>query len=102
MAIMYVVEFTGLAKGTNGEIVPVASCNGKETSQVITVTGATASSAFQPTTAYIRVICDFEAHLEFGETPVAAVATSAMQVQANAPEYFGVKHGQKISAIAAV
>jgi len=102
MATMYIVEFSELAKGAKKEEIPVPSYKGAEVQQVVTVSGATQSAAFAPETSYVRILCDFEVHLEFGDNPTAATATSATQLQADETHHFGVVGGSKVSAIAAV
>lgn len=99
MSSMYITEYKNLAFDENGHVIQVG-LEPAEATQVVTFTAtAGASAAFGQNTRFIRVSCDAAAFLAVGLAPVSVTATGT-PVQANTPEYFGVKSGFKISAVA--
>jgi len=58
--------------------------------------GVQSSSAFNPGTRYIRVICEVQCSVKVGGT----ASTSDMLMPALSPEYFGVQPGAVLSVIA--
>ena len=100
MSICYVTEFQHLATDAKGNILPAGDCDGSHVQQKFTFTAtAGASAAFAGTTKFIRVSTDAAAFLKFGAAPTAVTATD-IPVASGAPEYFGVKPGDKVSAVA--
>ncbi len=96
MTTLYISEYTELGSDGNGN----AMLMGKEpsvTTQTVSFTTATASSAFNKATRIIRVISSGNAHLSFGAAPTAT--TSHAKILANTPEFFEVVPGQKVSAV---
>lgn len=61
--------------------------------------GATASSAFSTSTKYVRLQCDTRCAIRVSTAGTAAT-TSNKPLAADAPEYFGVQPGDKVSVIA--
>lgn len=95
-ATCVVGEYGMLSDALNGETVQVAQ--GLITSQAVTYTTSTQSSAFNAATRFIRVVCDAKAHFKISITGANPTATANDQwVGADAPEYFGVVAGQKIA-----
>lgn len=93
MATLWVQEYS--SAGVRGTQI------GKEpaiTSQTVTFTSSTASSAFHPITKFVRVIADVDCHLAFGVSPTAT--SSGMKLMAGSAEYFGVRGGDKVAAVA--
>lgn len=98
MATAYISEYLSVgidAKGSQAQCAQEPSI----TTQTVTYTTATSSSAFNSQTSLIRITCDAKAHLSFGTAPTAT--TSHLQIQADTPEYFSVRPGDKVSIVAA-
>jgi hypothetical protein len=99
MALMYITEYSKLARDEDGHIIQA----GQEPAlarQFITFTAtAGASAAFNNSTRFVRISCDSAAFLTFGLTPVAVTAQDT-PVAASTAEFFGVLPGQKVSAVA--
>ena len=100
MATLYITEFKGLDKDSNGfvpqvmQVPPVAE-------QTVAVTGASVQSvALNPQTVMVRVVSDSLCCLAFGASPVAA--TTSMRMAADSAEYFRIVQGNKIAVIAGV
>lgn len=99
MSTMYISEYTNLAFDERGNVIQ-AGLEPSEAIQQITFTATSgASAAFGANTRFIRVSCDASAFLKFGVAPTSVTATD-LPVQSNTPEFFGVKSGQKIAAVA--
>ena len=62
--------------------------------QSVTYTTATASSAFNAKTKFVRIIADAKVHFAFGG---AAATASSPYIAADTPEYFGVDKGITVS-----
>lgn len=100
MATLYIKEYTHIARDINGSVIQAGLEDGTGTNQTVTTSGTTAqSAAFQTDTTLIRVVSTGIEHLEFGTNPTAVVATSAVKIEADTPEFFGVVGGQKLAAI---
>lgn len=80
-------EYGYLVQDSTGKVVMVAA-EPALTTQTVTYTTSSASSAFNAQTRFIRIVCDAKAHFVFAATPTAA-ATDPW-VATNAPEYFGI------------
>lgn len=99
MATCWITEFSHMAISATGPLVqapklpPVAKQN-------FTFTTATLSSAFSPTTTFVRVVVDSDAHMLSSSENFAAT-TADMPIFADSGEYFGVTPGGKISLIVA-
>lgn len=89
----YISEYSDILQDPNGREVPVAGA--PITTQRVTYTTSTQSSAFNARTRFIRIVCDAAAHFAFGANPTATANNP--YVPANAPEYFGVTPGQEIA-----
>lgn len=66
-----------------------------DTTQAVTYTTSTQSTAFGTATNLIRVIADADVYLAFGASPTATA--TAIRLPANAVEYFAVHPGQKVA-----
>lgn len=97
MANMYIREYNYICRDEGGNAVQAGYEDGNRTGQAVAFTTSTASAAFQSDTVMVRISCDAEAFLDFGTAP-AAIAADGVQVQADTPEFFGVKGGQKVAA----
>lgn len=93
MATAHITEYQELAADGQGNIIQA----GKEpaiTTQAVTFTTATNSSALDGKTKLIRVIADADAHITFDGTTATA---NSMRLEANTAEYFGVEPGATLS-----
>jgi len=63
--------------------------------QAVTFTTSTQSSAFAGTTNLVRIIADADVFLAFGANPTATA--TAVKMAANTVEYFEVAPGEKIA-----
>lgn len=98
MSKLYIKEYDGIRQ-VEGGLAQIGEEPG--TAQTpLTFTTANASVAFADDTKMVRIISDGNCHIAFGKSPVATV--NDMLVIANTVEYFGVKQGDKVSAINAV
>ena len=86
-ATCFISEYISLVRDNTGQVVPVAREPGL-TDQSVTYTTSTASTAFNESTEFVRIICDAKAHYQFGSAPTATA--SDPYVAADASEYFGV------------
>ena len=60
--------------------------------QTVAASGTSASSsAFQPQTTLVRIVCDVAVSIEFGATPTASATTAFLP--ANTIEYYAVPAG---------
>jgi hypothetical protein len=102
MSSLFIVEFDELVI-TDNAVPPFGKLNGNTHYQAVTI-GASplSSSAFQPTTRFIRLTADAACSIAYtppGAAAVNATATTAY-VAANAKgEYFGVDAGGSLSVI---
>jgi hypothetical protein len=64
--------------------------------QSVSYTTSTQSSAFASDTNIVRIIADADVYLEFGSNPTALV--TSIRVPANTVEYFAVNPGYKVAA----
>ena len=98
MAIMYIREYSRLAKDSNGDTIQA----GQEpaiASQFITYTAtAELSAVFNARTKFIRIFIDADGFIDVGDSPVA-VTLQSMPLSARAPEFFGVTQNHRVSAV---
>jgi hypothetical protein len=104
MSSLFITEFDNLVI-TDNSVPPFGKFNGNTHYQAVTIgSTSTPSSAFQPTTKFVRVTADASCAMAYtppGASTVSATATDAY-VAANAHgEYFGVDAGGLISVITA-
>lgn len=93
----YISEYAAL--GTARGDIPQIAQEPSQAEQVVDFGGgATQSAAFGGGTKYVRVVCDIRCAVVFGANPTAT--TSSKPMGPDAPEYFGVNPGQKISVVA--
>jgi len=98
MATMFISEYESLAiNGTGGAI--QAGQEPALEEQQITYSTEAKSTAFNTKTKFVRISCDTEAYLLFGEGVTVTVSNSGKQVQADTPEFFGVVGGHVVSAV---
>lgn len=99
MAKLYVTEYQDLPRDAKGiAIVAGNEEDGGGVDQVVDFTaGATQSAAFAADTKFVRLHTDAICSLAFGANPTAT--TSKKRMAANTTEYYGVRGGQKVSAI---
>lgn len=95
MATLHIAEFTAMPKDANGSVLQIGKMP-PLTTQVVTYTTTTQSSAFNAETRFIRVIASAAAHLVFGSNPTAT--NTAPWVPASTVEFFAVVPGQKVAA----
>lgn len=92
---LYVTEFPEFQAGGP----PIAEMPPIARQTVDFTSGATASAAFNSQTRYVRLMADTRCAVLVTTAGVAAT-TSDMPMAVDAPEYFKVAPGSKISAIA--
>lgn len=96
MATLEITEFTRLAGDTDGRVIQAGMCDASVTEQTPVSFGASTQSAvFGSSTRIVRVKADAAAYLQFGSNPTAT--TSSIGIEADTPEYFGVKPGDKVA-----
>lgn len=88
MATLHITEYASVPSLRN---MPVAQ-EPPVTTQAVTFTTATSSSAFAATTRFVRIYGSAKAHLAWG-TSATATANSP-PVAADSPEYFAVPVGE--------
>lgn len=97
MSILYISEHESLASTVDGVVtaVPMPST----TDQTVDFSGgADSSDAFASETTFVQVVADAACHIAFGDDPTAT--TDNFLLPANVPRIYGVRGGQKVSAIA--
>lgn len=100
MSNLSVTEFQMLGRDLHGSPLPAGYAPPLTIQNVTFTATAGTSAAFAADTKFIRVVTDFDARIVFGESPTAT--SSDMLMAAGQAEYFGVKPGDKISAIEVV
>lgn len=99
MATVYITEYERVPIAAGGSI--AMGAEPAQASQTVAVGGASAqSSAFGPTTVYLRVHTDAICSLAFGANPTATATLARMA--ANQTEYFHVQPGHKVAVISNV
>ena len=88
MATCEITEYSRLAGDKDGHLVQ-AGHEPSEAVQNVTYTTATAATALQADTHFVRIKSSAVAYLSFGGTATA----NSTSVEAETPEYFGVKGG---------
>ena len=81
-------EYRAVGKDGPGNVI-AAPLEPPVTTQTVSYTTATASSAFNSATNFLRVVCDAKAHYRVTTAGTAATATDPF-VPANLPEFFAV------------
>lgn len=96
-AKLYISEYAqvGVARG---EVAQIAREPSFVEQAVDFTAGVTQSAAFGSATTFVRIMCDTRCSVRFGSNPTAT--TSHKALAADAPEYFGVNAGDKVSVIA--
>lgn len=94
MATMWITEFNNAGQDKDGQNIPVPS-EPPVASSTVTFTTATASSAFNASTRFIRMIADANCHVAFGTAPTATSASEFLV--ANIEYYRAVESGHKVS-----
>lgn len=98
MAKLYISEYNSVGFQTGWTLPLSAALEPSTADQVVDFTAGEAKSAtFDPTTVLVRVWSDADCCVLFGTSPTAT--TSKKPLAAKAPEYFGVRAGQKVSVI---
>jgi len=92
MATLWISEYQDMGNAGGG-IAQLAKEPGV-TSQTVTYTTATASTAFNGDTRFIRVIADAAVYLNFAGTATAA----SLYIPSGQVEYFAVNAGSTVSA----
>lgn len=99
MAYLYIAEYATLGRDVKGIGLQAAEEGSLLAEQKIANDGAsTQSAAFNSETKFVRLHTDSVCSIKYGENPTATTAHKRMA--ADATEYFAVKGGQKIAAIA--
>lgn len=98
MATLWITEFSVEAASGFGSKLPAAKLPALA-EQAVTFTTSTPSAAFASGTTFIRVQASAACYLKVGANPTATA--SNMPLAGGVAEYFGVKEGDKIAALAA-
>lgn len=98
MANLYITEFNYMENANDiGGVPQIAKLPG--TTQKVTFTTSTQSTAFAYNTRFVRVMADADCHIAYGSNPTAT--TSSLKMASGTVEYFGVAPGDKIAAVTA-
>ena len=95
MSKLYITEYEHLPLTTDGRM--SAGQEPALATQTVTFTTATQSAAFNARTTFVRVHAPTICSILFGSNPTADV--NSPRLAANQTEYFGVRGGDKLSAI---
>lgn len=98
MAVLYITEYSELAKDSLGNVVS-AGKEPRETVQAVTFSTTTQSAAFSNETRFVRLWSDTACFVEFGVNPTANNANDT-PLAASTAEFFGVTPGQKVAVVA--
>ena len=93
MPSLYISEYK-VASVASGNSLVQAAQEPSSTTQKVTYSTATASSAFTSGVNFIRVVSDADCWLAFGATSTA----NTLYLPAGTVEYFGVRDGGYVSA----
>ena len=96
MSKLYISEYAELPVSKNGQLIQ-APIMPSITTQVVTFTTSTQSSAFNASTKFVRIHSDAICSFLFGTNPTAT--TSSPRMVAGATEYFAVSPGLKVAVI---
>lgn len=88
MANLYITYFKKMAEDERGNIVPVGELPDGGGQRVVYTT-STQSNAFPKHVRFVRLLADADAYIAMGTSPTAT-ATSALKLEANVAEYFGL------------
>ncbi len=94
MSNAFISEYRKIKQDESGAFVPVA-VEPPLTTQQITFSTSAASSAFNESTRFIRVICDAKAHFKFDAAPTAIATDPYMPPDTE--QHFGVSAGGKVA-----
>jgi hypothetical protein len=94
MATLHITEFSTLPRDANGNTLQIGKM--PASTQVVTYTTSTQSTAFAADTRYIRVISSAAAHLAFGTNPTATALDP--WVPASTAEFFAVTPAHELAA----
>lgn len=89
MANLYITEFKRMAEDARGRSIPVGELPAI-TGQVVTYTSSTNSVPFHKQTRFLRLIADADAYIAVGSGTQTATANSALKLEADVAEYFGI------------
>lgn len=98
MATLFVTEYASLGADVAASVAPIAA-EPAVTTQTVSFTTTTQSSAFNASTRFVRLIADADCHLLFGANPSAT--TSHQKVMADTVEWRAVQPGDKVAAVTA-
>ena len=98
MATAYISEYAELAEDSNGNVIQAAK-EPSVTTQTVSFTTTTQSTAFNTRTTYITISADAECHISVATSPTAT--TSTRQLQADTELTLGVVAGDKIAFVTA-
>lgn len=100
MAKLYITEYQDLPRDAKGIAVMCGNeidGGGIDQTPVDYTSGAAQSAAFAADTKFVRVHTDAICSIKFGANPTAT--TNSKRMAAGTTEFFGVRGGQKVSAI---
>lgn len=95
---LVVTEYSELAADAKGQRIVAGQEPSVTVQEVAIGAGSVASAAFGDATRFVRVHTDANCRIAFAAAPVAVAAGTRMA--AGSTEYFGVKPGHKVAAIA--
>ena len=96
MSTLYITELKATGNSDSGSQMQVASQPGV-TSQKVTFTTTTQSTAFNASTKFVRLHPKNNCHVVFGTNPTAT--TDDMPMLADSVEYFAVIPGYKLAVV---
>lgn len=98
MATLYITELEEQGRDGNNQLAPAPQLPPVAQQTVAVGAGSIQSAALNARTRMVRLVSDVACSIDVGANPTAT-ATS-LRLSANVPEYFAVKAGLKIAAIA--
>jgi len=94
MPRMWITEYRSLSTDGHGHVIPLPLEPSR--TQAVDFGNATLSEPFRPETAYVRLISNADAYVEFGEAPVATARSEFIPARSEA--FRRVGRGHRISA----
>ncbi len=89
MAVISIAQFKRLARDEKGNIVPVGEVP-TVGGEALTFGAATESAPLKKSCRFVRLLADADCYLHFGVTGDTVTLNSALKLEADVAEYFGL------------
>lgn len=98
MALVYITEYSIMARDEKGIAVPVPVEPALVDQTPVAISGSSVqSAAFNADTKFVRIHTDAVCSIKFGSNPTASA--NSQRLGANDTQYYGVQPGHKVAVI---